>query len=118
MLDGPSIKIEKSESTRAVNHFLVTVWIHLAKLLRLTFAGRRRDPNADKVLESQHAGQEAAILGPDLSNGFPPSFVHDCYQGKGMKHGIKVHTLPDYIDSQQQASLREKHEGTHEVMRP
>lgn len=80
---------------------------NLAELITQTFTGRWWDPDADKVLESQHAGQEATVLGPDLSDGFPPAFIHDCYQGESMKHGIEVHTLPDYIDPQQQACLRE-----------
>ncbi len=80
-----------------------------------TFTGCRWDPDADKVLKSQHAGQEAAVLGPDLSDGFPPAFKHDGYQGEGVKHGVEVHPLPNYIDHQQQARLRKTHEEyTHE----
>lgn len=76
-------------------------------MIAQTFTGCRRDPDADKILEGQHAGQEAAVLGPDLSDGFPPAFIHDGYQGEGMKHGVEVHTLSDYIDHQQQARLWE-----------
>lgn len=70
-----------------------------------TFAGCRRDSNADKVLEGQHAGQEAAVLGPDLSDGFPPAFIHDRYQGEGVEHGVEVHPLADDVDAQKQACL-------------
>lgn len=72
-----------------------------------TFTGCRRDPNADEVLEGEHAGQEAAVLGPDLRDGFPPAPVHDRYQSEGVKHGIEVHTLPDHIDHQHEARLWE-----------
>lgn len=73
-----------------------------------TCAECRWDPDAYKVLESQHASEEAAVFGPDLSNGFPSAFKHDSYQGERMEHGIEVHTLPDDIDHQQQARLREE----------
>lgn len=71
-----------------------------------TFAGRGWDPDADEVLHGEHAGQEAAVLGPDLGDGLPPSPVHDGYQGEAVKHGVEVHTLPDDVDHQQQARLR------------
>lgn len=83
-----------------------------------TFTGCRWNPDADKVLKREHTGQEEAILGPDLSYGFPPAFIHDCNQGEGMKHGIEVHTLPDDVDPQQEACLRETHEEyTRDVMK-
>lgn len=80
-----------------------------------TFTGRRWDPDADKVLEGEHAGQEAAVLGPDLCNGLPAAPVHDGDEGEGMQHGVEVHTLADHIHAQQQASLRMdgKREGLH-----
>lgn len=72
-----------------------------------TFTGCRWDSNAYKVLEGQHAGQKAAVFGPDLSDGFPPAFIHDRYQSKGVKHGVEVHPLADDIDAQKQARLRD-----------
>lgn len=97
----------------AVSNFLTTASLFddsfqhdPAERVAPTFAGCRRDPDADKVLEGQHAGQEAAVLGPDLSDGFPPAFVHDGDQSEGVKHGVEVHPLPDDVDSQQQAGLR------------
>lgn len=70
-----------------------------------TFAGCWWDPDADEVLESQHAGQEQAIFGPDLGYGFSPAFIHNCNQGEGVEHGVEVHTLADHIDPQQEAGL-------------
>lgn len=78
--------------------------------MRPTFTGCRWDSNAYKVLEGQHAGQKAAVFGPDLSDGFPPSFVHDRYQSKGVKHGVEVHPLANHVDAQKQARLRETEE--------
>lgn len=71
-----------------------------------TFTGCRWDSNTNKVLEGQHAGQKAAVLGPDLSDGFPPAFIHDRYQSKGVKHGIEVHPLANDVDTQKEAGLR------------
>lgn len=75
---------------------------------RPTFAGCRWDSNAHKVLEGQHAGQKAAVLGPDLSDGFPPAFIHDRYQSEGVKHGVEVHPLANDIDAQKQTRLRDR----------
>lgn len=70
-----------------------------------TFTGCWWDPDADEVLEGQHAGQEEAVFGPDLSDGFSPAFIHHRNQGKGVKHGVEVHALADHVDPQQQAGL-------------
>lgn len=56
----------------------------LQREMRPTFTCCGWDSNAYKVLEGQHAGQKAAVLGPDLSDGFPPAFIHDRYQSKGV----------------------------------
>lgn len=73
--------------------------------MRPTFTCCRWDSNAYKVLEGQHAGQKAAVLGPYLSDGFPPAFIHDRYQSEGVEHGVEVHPLADDIDAQKQACL-------------
>lgn len=81
---------------------------HLQPTQTHTFTGSRWDPDANKVLESQHTSQEEAVLGPDLGNSFPPASIHDCDQSKGVKHGVEVHPLPDHVDHQQKARLKEK----------
>lgn len=77
----------------------------LQREMRPTFTCCRWDSNAYKVLEGQHAGQKAAVLGPYLSDGFPPAFIHDRYQSEGVEHGVEVHPLADDIDAQKQACL-------------
>lgn len=72
---------------------------------RLTWAGRGGDADAHQVLEGEHAGQEAAVLGPDLRDGLPPSLVHDGNQAESVQHGVEVHTLANYIHCQQEACL-------------
>lgn len=80
----------------------------LHREMRSTFAGCRWDSNTYKVLEGEHAGQKAAVLGPDLSDGFPPAFIHDRYQSKGVKHGVEVHPLANDVDAQKQACLQDR----------
>lgn len=41
----------------------------------LTSARSRRNADADEVLERDDAGQEAAVLGPDLRNGFSSASI-------------------------------------------
>lgn len=79
-------------------HFPVVHWLRLDALGRmLTSAGGRRDAYADKVLEGDDASQEAAVLGPDLSNGFSSATVQDTDQPTGMNHGVEVHSLSNYV---------------------
>lgn len=79
-----------------------------------TFTGCRWEPDADQVLKRQHAGKEAAVLGPDFSYSFPPAPVHDSYQSEGVKHCVEVHTLPNDVDPQQQTRLWKTHEIKYE----
>lgn len=64
----------------------------------LTSAGGRGDADADEVLECDGAGQKAAVLGPDLRNGFSSASIQDGDQPAGMNHGIEIHSLTDYIN--------------------
>lgn len=63
----------------------------------LTSARGRGDADADKVLEGDDASQEAAVLGPDLGNGFSSASIQDTDQPTGMNHGVEVHSLSNYI---------------------
>lgn len=64
----------------------------------LTSAGGRGDADADKVLEGDDASQEAAVLGPDLSDGLPPAPVQDRNQPAGVNHGVEIHALADHVN--------------------
>lgn len=64
---------------------------------RLTSAGGRGDADADEVLEGDDASQEAAVLGPDLGNGFSSASIQDTDQPTGVNHGVEVHSLSNYI---------------------
>lgn len=63
-----------------------------------TSAGRRGDADADEVLERDDAGQEAAVLGPDLRNGFSSASIQDGDQPAGVNHGIEIHSLTDHVN--------------------
>lgn len=63
----------------------------------LTSAGGRWDANADKVLEGDDASQKAAVLGPDLRDGFSSASIQDTDQPTGMNHGIEIHPLSDHV---------------------
>lgn len=63
-----------------------------------TSAGRRGDADADEVLERDDARQEAAVLGPDLRDGFSSASIQDSNQPAGMNHGIEIHSLTDYVN--------------------
>lgn len=63
----------------------------------LTSAGGRWDAYADKVLEGDDASQEAAVLGPDLRDGFSSASIQDTDQPAGMNHGIEIHPLSDHV---------------------
>lgn len=63
----------------------------------LTSAGGRGDANTDEVLEGDDASQEAAVLGPHLSDGFSSASIQDTNQPTGMNHGIEIHSLSNHI---------------------
>lgn len=63
----------------------------------LTSTGCGGHPDAHQVLQGENAGQEAAVLGPHLGDGFPPAAVQDADQPAGVDHGVEVHPLADDI---------------------
>lgn len=69
----------------------------MAEAEQLTSAGRRRDADADEVLEGDDASQEAAVFGPDLCDGFPSAAVQDCNEPAGVDHGIEIHPLTNHV---------------------
>lgn len=74
--------------------------------LKLTFTCCWWDTYTDKILKGDHAGQEAAIFRPDLSNGLSPAPVHHCCQSNGMQHRVEVHALANNIHRQKETYLR------------
>lgn len=83
-------------------HFSVVHWLWLllwghALGRMLTSARGRGDADADKVLEGDDTSQEAAVLGPDLRNGFSSASIQDTDQPTGVNHGVEVHSLSNDI---------------------
>ena len=91
----------------SVDHYYQSIALFSTPTSSRTFAGGGGDPHTHEVLEGDHAGQEAAVLGPDLSDGLPPAAVHDHAECEGVQHGVEIHALADHVDHQQQARLGE-----------
>lgn len=85
-------------STFSAVHSLPMAGISADSLGRvLTSAGGRWDAYTDEVLEGDDASQKAAVLGPDLRDGFSSASIQDTDQPTGMNHGIEIHPLSNHI---------------------
>lgn len=76
--------------------------------VHLTFAGSRREADAQHVLETQHARQEVAVPRPHRGDALPAATRKDGDEAKGVADSKQIHPLTNHVHRQKEAGLRRR----------